>query len=229
MLHARTLALGTNTRARYHCGTLWMAVVACSYIFAAGGLANPTPLSPPAGGELWESDHWHHRHSVACGPNSIYLLLSLHGRPVDYSQLENVFPVHPDGMSLAELARVCHDLGLPVEVRRMRSADIHKLPKPAIVHTTLGHREHYLVVVPYSGTDLLVMDPTTARVFTTPHEVVRRVWTGYVVFVARTDPLSKQPLLMLLALVVPSLALLGLRLLRFVARLRQARCGGGAL
>src|SRR5262245_42581120 len=55
--------------------------------------------------------------NVACGPNSLYVLLALHGIEVPYDVVSECLPDCATGSSLLELRRASAEFGLPLEAR----------------------------------------------------------------------------------------------------------------
>src|SRR2546426_6554112 len=74
-----------------------------------GDEAEPRPAGPVLGGND-ASQKFPQR--LMCGPNSLYILLALHGMSVDHGVIEKCIPSHSEGMSLSELRDASNALGL---------------------------------------------------------------------------------------------------------------------
>jgi hypothetical protein len=96
-----------------------------------------------------------------CGPNAVYLLLHVAGRPVTLDAVRAALPPrHPDGYSMTELAGLSRALGLPLEGVRFQKRDV-PLDRPAIAFFDDGRAGHFAVLRPVgtTGTMVQVIDP----------------------------------------------------------------------
>jgi hypothetical protein len=126
--------------------------------------------------------------SLVCGPNSLYMLLKLQGRPVTFPQVAQELGSDNMLTSLLELHKSAARLGLSTRIRRCSLEDLGRCTTPFIAHTRTGYFlgdvqiGHYLLVLKVDGDVLQVVDGTTGFVFRTRRSKIARskLWTGYV-------------------------------------------------
>lgn len=145
-----------------------------------------------------------------CGLNSLYILLRLQGRLVEFSSLESSLPTpQAEGYSMAELASASAALGSSLEGRRYSRVD-GPLDRPVIAYTREPEGGHFLVLRPVgtTGTMVQVIDPPHVPVIVDYDRVfASKSWTNRVL--RPVDPwLSRHALpvcLLALSLVLVSL------------------------
>lgn len=69
-----------------------------------------------------------------CGPVSLYFLLRLHGKEVNYESVKSHFKLTDQGVSLADIQAVAAHFGLPTRIVSVVPEQVADLPLPAIVH-----------------------------------------------------------------------------------------------
>ena len=130
------------------------------------------------------------RDQRACGVNSLYVLLRLHGCDSDYSQLSSeLFDASRGGYtSLANLRDVASRRGLDLEMGRTSPDVLHEMSKPVIAHIEPqeeGEWGHYVVVLDANEDTVRTMDGTTAIVMTRPWREFASLWSGHVLYPTR--------------------------------------------
>ncbi len=126
--------------------------------------------------------------SLVCGPNSLYMLLKLQGRPVTFPQVAQELGSDNKLTSLLELHKTAARFGLSTRIRRCPLEDLDRCTTPFIAHTRTGYFladaqiGHYLLVLKVDGDVVQVVDGTTGVVFRTRRSRIASSnrWTGYV-------------------------------------------------
>jgi ABC-type bacteriocin/lantibiotic exporter with double-glycine peptidase domain len=151
---------------------------------------SPVPLAPlmPATqlSDQTKDQLWVRHDLVACGPNSIYLLLRMHGIVVPPERIEIFFPSNPKGMSLTEVRDACGSLGLESEVLHCSVSDlIANFPGPVIAYTNpfLGVRDagHFIVIFAVKDNSIYLLESTTGQIIETTPQKLEAKWRGYVI------------------------------------------------
>jgi Peptidase C39 family len=96
-------------------------------------------MAMPAGVDAVEpldvaSDDLGWRSVLRCGPNSLYVLLAMHGKRPDYDALVAEMRIGYRGASAADLVRVAKLYGLALDAVQAEASALPKLPLPAISH-----------------------------------------------------------------------------------------------
>jgi hypothetical protein len=124
--------------------------------------------------------------TLVCGPNVLYMLLKLQGRPVTYQQVVQALGSDDKMTSLLELREAAARLGLPNRIRRCTLEELGRGILPCIAHTRSEYMRrspqggHYLLVLKVDGEMIQVVDGTTGYVFRTTGPKLAEIWTGYV-------------------------------------------------
>jgi hypothetical protein len=128
--------------------------------------------------ELCKEQKW--QEGRACGCNTLYCLLQIHGCPVVWEDLL-AYLVPPElGNSMEELRRAAAHWGLHTRVMKTDRRGIHELTLPFIAHLeTPGALDHYVLVIGVDEASVRVIDGTTTLVQSLPFDVFCREWTGY--------------------------------------------------
>jgi hypothetical protein len=175
--------------------------------------SDPTNASPEVGGgrsgastgppRAANSDRpWEKQ--LACGPNVLYLLLRMHGRPVTFQEAEAAVVVGPKGTSLIELREAAGRLGLTTRVRSCTINNLDGCTLPMVAHfkptfgpageataapdRSSGDVGHFVLVLEVTRDRVKFIDATLGRV-----EVFRRdrfplFWSGYILEVRQGMP-----------------------------------------
>lgn len=123
----------------------------------------------------------------SCGPALIATLASWRGRSVSEAAVVAQADLGPDGVTLAEFARLAslHALGgtwYRVEKRRLGG-----LPTPFVAHLAGPDGGHYVAVVAQAGDAVVVIDPAVGALVG-PTAVLLRRFSGRVFVVAGGSP-----------------------------------------
>jgi ABC-type bacteriocin/lantibiotic exporter with double-glycine peptidase domain len=114
-----------------------------------------------------------------CGPNSLYMLLALHGVSVDRRRMKEYIPSHREGMSLLELQEASNELGLKTEVRQCSIDELRRVfDSPVLAY--LHKDSHYVVVIAMTDESVTVLDGTTGERSAFSTQELSEVWSGYV-------------------------------------------------
>ncbi len=162
---------------------LLVASITAIWLFGAtvgGGGNRPMPSLPfrsAPGGDFDEL----RRNRLMCGPNSLYMLMSLHDVPIDYGAMEKDISWHSQGMSLLDLQKTSSTLGLRTEVRYCSINELRRgFRSPVIACLEIGSRYHYVVVIEITDDSLTMLDGTTGERNTVPRRWLNAFWSGYV-------------------------------------------------
>lgn len=138
---------------------------------------------------------------VDCGVNALYVLLVLEGHNATLEQLTTALPArHPEGYSMAELAKASSTFGLELEGIRFAKGDKPPL-RPIIAFLKDVRGGHFAVLRPVgtTGTMVQVLDPPNAPWIGDYTQVMTaKPWTGRVL-TPRAPWLSRNGLPILLA------------------------------
>jgi len=122
------------------------------------------------------------RQMVMCGPNSLYLLLHLHGVSVDRRQIEKYMPSYPDRMSLLRLKEACADFGLATEIRRCTLDELSQhIDTPMVAHVLPAHAPdaesgHFIVMFRDQSGSIKGVDATTGYFYQASSPVFQKKW-----------------------------------------------------
>lgn len=125
-----------------------------------------------------------------CPINSLYIVLRMHGRPVDYRQLEQDIPISERGSSLVHLRDSANRYGLNALIVRETPNELPHYDLPVIAHWEEEKEStgHYVVVTAATDTWVEYIDGGTAMINVMPMNEFSKRWTGYaVVFQRRTS------------------------------------------
>jgi hypothetical protein len=157
-------------------GAVLLAVVAIGAVRAGedpGSSPDPGISTPPV-------------KTLVCGPNVLYMLLKLQGRPVTFQQVAQELGSDNKLTSLIELREAAARLGLPTRIRRCTLEDLDRCTLPCIAHARSGYVQrqnssgHYLVVLKADRERIQVVDGTSGEVYRVPRSKLAGIWTGYV-------------------------------------------------
>lgn len=133
---------------------------------------------------LWQPP-W--RMKTDCGPYSLFILMGIEGRDVNYNLIREALEIDPEvGCSIDALRDAGLRLGFSLETRFVIPSSLTELPPPFIIH---GKKEtgestgHFLVVEDYDQRAHLfkVIDPATERRMDLPADSVISQCSGYVI------------------------------------------------
>jgi len=129
-----------------------------------------------------------------CGPNSLYVLLRLHGIEADIEEVTQRCHVDPkNGCSIGDLERVAREMGLAAEVRYVGPSDLTKLTRPFIANLRAGDEQpssaHFLVIFDYRevSKDFGVIDGTAGTHAYRDAGLLMRSYSGYVLIPRRSS------------------------------------------
>jgi ATP-binding cassette subfamily B protein RaxB len=151
----------------------WMLIAAGERPAAAAG-ANSTDKG-------WREDR-------NCGPNALYVLLFMCGKKPEYHALLSRFALTERGASVADVARVAGESGVPLVPLRAKASALGSFPMPAIVHCHNPDRDggHYLVLLAVNEDDTFtVLGPITGKMQRLSQGDFYDQWTG--VILVRSD------------------------------------------
>lgn len=114
-----------------------------------------------------------------CGPNALYVLLRIHGRPVDYHELLNFLSPPSEGSSFTELRSAAERWGLPLRTYKTDRKGFDQLATPFIAHLEYQELAHYGLVVGHTDGKVRLFDPEHGAIYTLPDEQFFRAWSGY--------------------------------------------------
>jgi ABC-type bacteriocin/lantibiotic exporter with double-glycine peptidase domain len=121
-----------------------------------------------------------------CGYNSVYILLRLSGRDLEYHSLEINRNSGKDGATIQELVDELSRCGLPSRaIQCSGTQDVCKLSPPFILYTnpdrsgkTIGH---FLVVTQIGSTTIDLIDGTTGEEKQYAIDKLENLWDGLVI------------------------------------------------
>jgi hypothetical protein len=161
----------------------WPATIAGPGI-AQESLANDRPAGAPARDPaqiVWRSQR-------ACGVNSLYVLLKVHGHSPNYIELNEQLLSSGREPSLADLQRSASAHQLPCEVGKATPAVLDRLAKPVLAHldisedTQTAELGHFVLVLATAPESITAMDGTTGMIRAMPRPEFERRWTGYILY-----------------------------------------------
>lgn len=90
-----------------------------------------------------------------CGPNSLYVVLRMHEKQVDYDSLVDQLNLTDQGANVADLVRVAKANGVPYTALRAEASALKKMPLPAIAHflNPGDAKGHYVVLLSVNRDD----------------------------------------------------------------------------
>lgn len=112
-----------------------------------------------------------------CGPAVLATLLQMEGNPVSETTIALQADLLPEGVTLAEFARLSATLGLPgnwFEIKR--SPRLAELPVPSVIHSN-GSRGHFSIFLGSSGGFVRLADPARGGLIVRT-STFRRMWSG---------------------------------------------------
>lgn len=129
------------------------------------------PLSDP---KVW-------RGPQRCGPNSLYMFLSLSGCEVQYSDLLNQFPSTALPASFLDLKRIAIRYGMKTRVIRVTSDGLQPavLPAIALVDATRTGVGHFVVIQARDNETLTILDGSTGGLSHRNLADFSQHWDGY--------------------------------------------------
>jgi len=125
------------------------------------------------------SETW--RVAQKCGVNALYVALRLHGKQVDYRELESRLPVGEDGSTLADMKACARAFGLHAEVVKATPEALTRCRLPVIAHCEQERSRsgHYIVVMSVTPAGVQFIDGTTTAISTLTTSEFKQLWTGY--------------------------------------------------
>lgn len=148
----------------------------------------------PAAGKVSSPDKgW--REDRNCGPNALYVLLFMCGKQPEYQGLLSRFTLTERGASVADMARVAGEYGVPLVPLRAKASALRKFPMPAVVHCHNPDRDggHYLVLLSVNEDDTFTaLGPITGKMERLAQGDFYDQWTG--VILVRSDRWSDKRL-----------------------------------
>ena len=121
-----------------------------------------------------------------CGPNSLYLFLSLHNVACDYSDVRKLVHVSRNGSDMLSMRNASTSLGLPSEIRSYQLRDLPRIPRPFVAH--LRSRQgpsletgwaHYIVVLDSDSKRVWALDGTSGEEVVLTTEGFGHLWSGH--------------------------------------------------
>lgn len=94
--------------------------------------------------------------AAECGLACLVMVLAHHGTTTDLATLRGRYGAMPQGMTVAELARVAAAEQLAIRPVRVELEELDKLRVPCILHWDLGH---FVVLVEARGDRFIIIDP----------------------------------------------------------------------
>ncbi len=124
--------------------------------------------------------------TMVCGPNVLYMLLKLQGRPVTFQQVAHELGSDNKMTSLLELREASAQLGLPTRIRRCTLEDLDRCTLPCIAHARAKDQRldnqsgHYMLVLRVDGEMIELVDGTFGSVIRARRSKISDRWTGFV-------------------------------------------------
>lgn len=148
-------------------------------VLASGSMNLVLPQEPGDQQQSWRS-------SMACGANSVYLLLHSHGIEADYEAVMDEVGVTPKGCSLQDMMTACDKLGLDVAAFSGAPKDLADTDMPVVLHldhwTGAADRVgHFVLLLGYDESLGYVeyLDPISLLKRRMTVDVFRRQWSGF--------------------------------------------------
>ncbi len=114
-----------------------------------------------------------------CGPNALYCMLRIHGKPVEYLELLRYLSPPQEGNSLHELRNASALWGLSSCVYRVEKRDISRLDTPFIAHLENHGSLHFVLVLGQSRGQVKLWDVEQGIETWISEDKFFRMWTGY--------------------------------------------------
>lgn len=123
-----------------------------------------------------------------CGPNSLYVLLSLMGKEVTRGQVDSLVPITDRGTSLEALSRAADALGLRHRLMKVSQKELYQLPAPLLVHEKIHGGDptsdtsgHFYVITHFIGDGRFgLIDGVSATYSRSTSDRIDRSFSGYV-------------------------------------------------
>ena len=133
----------------------------------------------PAGGARRAAGGPEWRDVLNCGPNCLYMLLSLQGKSVTYREVRDAVPVGPHGSTFEDLKRAADRFGLDGAVVRCGLDEVKPF-LPAIVHVDVmdGGDGHFVLLLGATDTTFYTVETANAEVVPLPRGIFLKNWTG---------------------------------------------------
>ena len=161
-----------------------------------------------------------------CGRRSLFVLLKLLHKGLEYNDLEVLLPIREKGSTLAELVEAAKYWHCPLEAKRGDISALTATNLPAIAHIWLDGTQrstgHYVVIVGVrkGSNQILYIDPSMGRLLSVSIEQFKASWSGYVA--VPVDNTSAWALFLTTVNSVLVSAIVGPRLLGYLTRLRRS-------
>lgn len=117
-----------------------------------------------------------------CGPNCLYFLLKLKGRPVSHAEVVGAFGELQVGASLWDLMRVGEHFAVPLTVVQADERSLARLPTPFVAHLgTAGEGEdgHYVLVCKLGPKTVTLLDGSSLATTNWRLGQFVRSWSGF--------------------------------------------------
>jgi len=149
-----------------------MRTTSLRWVAAIGLIALAGAPARAAGGPEW-------RDILNCGPNCLYMLLSLKGQSVSYRAVRDAVPVGPHGSTLEDLRRAAARFGVDAAVVRCGVEELTPF-LPAIVHVDPmdGGEGHFVLLLGAKGDVFYAVETSNAEVVPMPRVMFVNEWTG---------------------------------------------------
>lgn len=165
-----------------------MVVLPCAILVLIYGAGQARSLTDTEQTYDKEQADRHHREKVICGPNAVYLLLTIYRCRTSETVIADAMPNDPQGMSLIEIRDALAANGLDAVLRRQTTEQLVDDWRPCIIHTKPNRSSgHYLVLLSIAGSDVHLLDPTSGRSMETKVKYLSKTWSGYVIAPRRAD------------------------------------------
>jgi hypothetical protein len=160
------------------------ATVAAGLSLPSSGVTVASPATTLPFSESSDPSPFTRYNKAVCGPNAIYLLLSLQSLEVPHDHIMQRVRVGPTGMSLVEMREACSSFGLSTEVRRLDKGSVAALAKtlPVVAHLGEGDRTtgHYVVVISATTDRVKYLDGTSGQAVEMDVDRFGALWSGHV-------------------------------------------------
>ena len=109
------------------------------------------PISPT----LVPSEELGWRSPVHCGPNCLYVMLTMHGKHVRYQKVLEDIKLTAQGANIADLLRVAKNNGLSLVALRAQAMNLNSISLPAIAHfyNPGDQKGHFVVMLARNETE----------------------------------------------------------------------------
>jgi ABC-type bacteriocin/lantibiotic exporter with double-glycine peptidase domain len=111
-----------------------------------------------------------------CGPAVIATLLEMRGAKVNDEEVTGRANLGPEGVTLAEFARLAGVYGLPGHWFRSSEHDLNELTLPAVVHLS-NSSGHFALLLRLVGDHVQLADPARGMLLV-PLPTFRNEWSG---------------------------------------------------